>query len=343
MRRESGPLVALLAICAMLQPLDARASSIELKTALQQLLATLPGEYDSEPQRFFEAEYKTPPNEQHARVYRAFTRIDAPDVGAHVLVGVGYDGDKYGTFKDDEFRVWTLEVDDARHAVRMTPWKFRNPADYVAIAGDAGKLKGLQRAALMPATGPSGCTLYWRVLGDQLRGQTEAGECQVAASQGKPALTYSREWLLNQDELWINVAARSASGKLVEGRADQTHWRLGKARSFECFYAYRPGGGAAPNVQNGIRMHDRGDVYQFKLGDGEGSRDAFIMLIRGMWPSNSGRNYLDLLRLQVFEGRPKDEPDALKLIGTSIGSVATDRVGFASQSLSARCKLAQPN
>ena len=77
----------------------------------------------------------------------------------------------------------------------------------------------------------------------------------------------------------------------------------------------------------------------FELKDGEQTTPAFIELIRGMWPSNSGRNYTDLLRMRVYAGRPEDDPKSLKLIGNSIGSAATDRVGFSSQTLSARCKL----
>jgi len=329
----------LLAICAMSSPAIVGAASIEVKTALQQLMDMLPGEYDSEPQRFFEAEYKTPVNEQHARMYRAFTLIDAPEIGPHVLVGVGYEGDKYGTFKDSEFLVWTLATDDATRAVRMTPWQFKRPADFAAFATDASKLKGLPKAAVMPATGARGCAMLWQPLNGQLRGRSETGACREAAAGGKPAQTFDREWLLNADELWINFAGRDAKGNLLTGRVDQTPWRFGKARPFECFYTYRSGAGAKPQSVNGFRMHDRGDLYRFELKDGEQTTPAFIELIRGMWPSNSGRNYTDLLRMRVYAGRPEDDPKSLKLIGNSIGSAATDRVGFSSQTLSARCKL----
>ncbi len=342
MRRQSRLSAWVLAAAAVGCVSSAGAASIEVKTALQQLLATLPGEYDSEPQRFFEAEYKTPESERHGRVHRVFTRIEAPLMGPNVLVAVGHTGGKDGVLDASELLVWTLEMDDANRAVRMTPWQFRNPADYAAIATDADKLKGLAPAALEPAGAARACPMLWQPLNGQLRGRTIGDVCRTAARSGERAQSFEREWLLNEDELWINVAGRDAKGKILTGRQDQTPWRLGKARSFECFYSYRPTGGAAVQTKNGFRMHDRGDVFRFELGEGAAAQPAFIELIRGVWPSNSGRNYTDLLRMRVYAGRPEDPEQSLRLIGNSIGSAATDRVGFASETLSARCKLIPP-
>ena len=328
--------VAAVALQAM--PAAATNSPIELKTALAQLMAGLPGEYDSEPQRFFEAEYKTPPAEQHQRVYRAFTRIDAPEVGANVLVATVHASDKYSKFDLAEFLVWTLAVDETRKAVRMSPRRFRDHEKYQAIATDAAKLKGLAAAELVPASGAAGCDIYWRLIGTQLRGQTDPGTCRTTLQRLKVDAVFDWEWLFNDEELWITFAGRDAAGKLLMGRTDQTHWRLMKARTFECFVAYRPEGGP-DQVLNGLSMHDRGDVLRVELKDGAVTRLAFLELIRGVWPSNSGRNYLDLLRFTFYEGRPEDPPESRKLLGNATGSAATDRAGFTIGNLSARCKL----
>jgi len=319
-------------------PAAATNSPIELKTALARLMASLPGEYDSEPQRFFEAEYKTPPDQQHVRVYRRFTRIEAPDVGAHVLVATVHGGDKYAAFDLAEFQVWTVTVDETRRAVRMSPRRFRDPAKYQAIATDATKLAGLAASELLPATGAAGCDLYWRLIGTQLRGRNDPGTCRTRLRRQALEATFEREWLLNDEELWITFAGREAGGRLVMGRADQTHWRLMKARTFECFVAYRPQDGSE-QVLNGLSMHDRGDVLRLELKDGAVTRPVYLELIRGVWPSNSGRNYLDLLRFSLYEGRPEDPPETRKLLGNATGSAATDRAGFTIGNLSSRCKL----
>jgi len=326
------------ALLACASPAAATNSAIELKAALKDLMAKLPGEYDNEPQRFFEAEYKTPKEQQHQRVYRAFTRIDAPEVGENVIVATVHAGDKYSKFDEAEFQVWTLAVDEARQAVRMSPRKFKEPAKFIPIATDAAKLKGLAAGELIPARGAAGCDILWRLHGSQLRGRTDPGACATTLTRLQTQATFNWEWLLNDDELWITFDGRDLSGKLVMGRADQTHWRLGKAKHYECFLTYRPAIGE-PQVNNGFMMHDRGDIHRLELKDGKKTRPIFIELIRGMWPSNSGRNYLELLRMQVYDGTPEAVSDD-SLIGNATGSAATDRVGFTSQNLSGRCKLA---
>ena len=320
-------------------PASATNSAIELKTVLKDLMAQLPGEYDSEPQRFFEAEYKTPKDQQHQRIYRAFTKIEAPDVGANVIVATVHVSDKYSKFDETEFQVWTLTVDEARKVVRMSPRKFKEPAKYTAIATDPAKMKGLLGAELIPAKGAAGCDILWRLHGTQLLGRTEPGTCTTVMTRSNTDAVFNWEWLLNDEELWITFDGRDPSGKLIMGRPDQTHWRLGKARNFECFLTYRPKGGE-PQVHNGFIMHDRGDLHRLELTEGKKTKPVFIELIRGLWPSNSGRNYLDLLRMQVYEGKPEDAPETWKLIGNATGSAETDRAGFTTQDLSGRCKLA---
>ncbi len=336
-RAHACAMLATLAV-PLAMPAAATNSPIELKTALARLMTGLPGEYDSEPQRFFEAEYKTPPERQHQRVYRRFTRIDAPDIGANVLVATVHGGDKYSKFDTAEFQVWTLTVDEARRAVRMSPRRFRDTEKYQPIATDAARLKGLAASELVPASGAAGCDIYWRLIGTQLRGRTDPGTCRTKLQRLGVDASFDWDWLFNEEELWITFAGRDASGRMVMGRPDQTHWRLMKARTFECFVAYRPEGGP-DQVLNGLAMHDRGDVLRVELKDGGVTRPAFLELIRGVWPSNSGRNYLDLLRFSMYEGRPEDPSATRKMLGNATGSAATDRAGFTIGNLSARCKL----
>lgn len=338
-RRWHGWMLALVAL-SMPGLAAATNSPIELKTALKSLMAWLPGEFDSEPQRFFETEYKTPADLVHRRVFRAYTRIQAPQLGENLLVAQVRDGGKDGRFDEMEFQLWTLSVDSTRRVVRMWPRRFKDPARFRDHAGDPAAFNGLSDADLLPAQGAAGCEILWRLNVHQLRGTTVPGACSGAVAAGRPSLQWEWEYLLDAEELWINFAGRDSTGRIAFGRADQTHWRLGKARDFECFLVYRPGQGEEQGDKR-FHLNDRGEVRRFELKDGRGSRPVFMTLIRGMWPSNSGRNYLDLLRLQVYEGRPEEAPGTWKSIGNSIGSAATDRVGFATPTLTGRCKLAR--
>ncbi|MDX2223573.1 MAG: CpcT/CpeT family chromophore lyase [Rhodospirillaceae bacterium] len=322
---------------SMTVPAQATTSPAELNGVLDRLMADLPGEYDNEPQRFFEAEYKTPKDQQHQRVYRAFTRIDAPDVGEHVIVATVHSGDKYAKFDFAEFQVWTLRVDGKAGVVRMSPRKFKDPEKFQPIATDAAKLNGLKANDLIEAKGAAGCDILWQRLGSQLRGVTEPGACRTTLARIQTEAEFDWEWLMAGEELWITFAGRDAAGKLVMGRPDQTHWRLGKARTFDCELAYRPAQGAAQSFA--FAMHDRGDIHRLTLNDAGADRPAFVELIRGLWPSNSGRNYVDLLRMQVYLGAPEAEPDSWALIGNATGSADTDRAGFKGRRLDGLCQL----
>ena len=345
-QRLRATLVAGCALAAAFQGLahsttvEATNSPIELKTALKTLMTWLPGQFDSEPQRFFEEEYKTPKDLVHGRVYRSFTRIDAPELGENVLVAaVRYGGDD-GRSDPGEFQVWTVAIDKDRAAIRMSPRRFKDPKPFEDSARDASKFKGLHADALAPPQGASGCDLLFRLRGIQLVGETEPGVCSSVSVETKTRLVWEWEWTLNAEELWISFAGRDANGKIASGRPDQTPWRLGKARDMECFISYRPDPKGPAQGQNGFTMHDRGDVTLFDFKDEHGAPKPMMMtLTRGMWPSNSGRNYVDLLRLEVYEGTPATPVAGRQFVASSHGSATTDRVAFALPTITGRCKV----
>jgi len=315
-------------------------SPIELRTTLATLMERLPGRFDNAAQLFFERETKTPEAEQHGRVFRSFLRIDAPALGSNVLVAqVRYGGDT-GRFDDAEFQVWTLEVDTDRKAVRMSPRRFRNPAPYQGRALDPATFRGLGPADLLPATGAAGCELYWRKYGQDLRAVTEPAECRRRSTSLKRDLAWSWEMILTESELWVNVAGEDDQGRIVSGRPDQVHWRLGKAREFECLLGYRPPDGGPPQINNGPHIHDRGGVLEWTT-KGPSPRTFHYELLRGMWPSNSGRNFEDLLRISLYEVDARDST-ARRLIGVGWASAASDRASMANDTYNARCKLFDP-
>jgi hypothetical protein len=330
---------ALLAALLMASPAAATNSPIELKSVLARLMDTLPGQFDNAAQLYFEEDSKTPKELLHGRVYRSFTRIDAPDIGANVLVATVRYGGKDGQFDGSEFQVWTLSVDAERKAVKMSPRRFKDPAKYIDIARDADKLKGLTSADLVAPSGAAGCDVFWRVYGTDLRGVTEPGACSSMSSTLKVPLNWEWEYILTADEMWLSFAGRDGTGKIVSGRPDQVHWRLGKARDMECLFGYRPEKGE-PQVNNGPRMHDRGDVYVWQT-KAPNQRQFYYTLLRGIWPSNSGRNYEDLMRISMYEGDPA-KPDKAKFLGMGWASGASDRASFGDGMYSARCKVFDP-
>lgn len=319
-------------------PALATNSPIELRTQAQRLVDLLTGEFDSEPQRFFEQESATPLELIHSRVYRVFTRVSLPALGDQVLFVQVRSGGREGRPDPIETLLWTISVDETRRAIRMSPRAIRDVERYFGAENDPARLATLQPASTAPPGAPGACDIWWRLEGRQLVGRTDPEACRGPLRPGGAVLAWSWEWVLADEELWINFAGRAPDGALAFGRPDQTHWRLGKARRFECFLAYQPQVGER-QVVDGLSLHDRGDVHRWNVRNGERSLPLFLQLNRGMWPSNSGRNYTDLLRLDVYEGRPEDAPEKWIRIGGSIASAASDRAGFMTPELSGRCDL----
>lgn len=334
------PIAILLSLLAT-PPATATNSPIELRTALTTLMERLPGRFDNAAQLFFEQETRTPPAEQHGRVFRSFLRIDAPSIGDDVLVAQVRYGGEAGQFDIAEFQVWTLAVDAERKAVRMAPRRFRDPGRYKDRALDPVAFKDLAPADLLPAEGSAGCDLYWRKYGDDLRAVTNPGECRRRSASLRKDLDWAWEYILTDDELWLNFAGRDEQGRIVSGRPDQVHWRLGRAREFECLLGYRPPDGSAPQVNNGPHIHDRGGVLTWTTR-APAVRSFQYELLRGMWPSSSGRNYEDLLRVSMYEVDPRDSK-ARQLLGVGWASAASDRASMSNGVYNVRCKLFDPS
>ena len=333
-------IIALCALWVLATPALATNSPIELRTVLATLMEQLPGRFDNAAQLFFEQESKVAEKDLHGRVFRSFVRIDAPAIGPNVLVAQVRYGGETGSFDDGEFQVWTLAVDANKKAVKMAAQKFKDPARYKANAFDAAAFKGLTPADLAPAEGAASCPIFWRKYGDDLRGVIAPGDCKRMSSILKAEVEWAWEFILTAEELWITYAGRDAAGKIVSGRPDQAHWRLGKARAFECLLGYRPPNGA-PQVNNGPHIHDRGGVLVWKT-KAPAERTFHYELLRGMWPSNSGRNYEDLIRITMYEGEPADVKGR-KLIGIGWASSESDRASFGDRVHNARCKLFDPS
>lgn len=168
------------------------------------------------------------------------------------------------------------------------------------------------------------CRFIWRQLAAGVRGEFEGGRCRTDAGWRE------EEWVLDGAGLSRRVRVFDTRGRLLEGRADGVAERFSRAHSYECFVALeRPNGERF--VKNPFTMHDGGDVWRF---DPEGQEPPryWLMLRNSLWPSRSGRNFLPLLHLDVFE-EGREMP-----IGAGWAEPKSDRIGFNFIGGSARCK-----
>lgn len=326
-----------LAFLSSAAPAMATNSKPELAKVLEDLMAWLPGEYTSIPQVFLERALGAPPDGEHEIYYRVFAEIDAPHLAEHVIyTQIQLDGDD-GTIFPGQQQVFLVSIDEENSRVSVSGRRIKDPEKYA----DA-HLHPEMWASLEPDPDFGGnCTFNWRRHGNQLRGLLgDHGQCTMVSKRSGQQMTWDAEWILNPEELWIYDNGTLADGTLFAGREDRTHLRMYKATRHECFISFRFPDGAT-QVVNPFFMHDRGDTFTIVTEEAE-PRTLHVEFLNSLWPSNSGRNYVDLMRLTVHDAEPGDFTDE-DVIGFAWAAPGSDRVGFTAEGLSARCKVANPD
>ena len=227
-------------------------------------------------------------------------------------------------------RILVVAADEEALQLRMTMYPLADPGRYVDLQ-DADS--SVQRAVkIETGTMISQCPLQWRREIDQLRGSF-LSECRVTPPNRKQPVFVQVAWSLSAEELWILDRAHDGSGGWVTGRPDGFPLKYYKVRDFECYLAMELGDGERL-VENPFFLHDRGDEAVFMTGVEEPAK-ARVVLRRSMWPSRSGRNFVQLLRIVVYLD------DSAEPAGLGWATPESGRVGFGTGRLQARCKLSE--
>ncbi len=329
-------IIAVIAL-AFAAPAFATNSKPELAKVLEDLMAWLPGEYTSIPQVYLERALGAPPDGEHEIYHRVFAEIEAPHLGEHVIyTQIRLDGDD-GTIFPGQQQVFLISIDEEKRTVAISGRRIKDPENYV----DA-HLHPEMWSSIEPDPDFGGnCTFNWRRHGQQLRGLLgDHGQCTMISKRSGQEMTWDAEWILNPDQLWIYDNGTLADGTLFAGREDRTHLRMSKAQRYECFTSVRYPDGTS-QVFNPFFMHNRGDVFTFETTEPE-PRKLHVEFLTSLWPSNSGRNYVDLMRLTLHDGAPGNYKDE-DVLGFAWAEPTSNRVGFTTEWASARCKLANPD
>lgn len=332
-----GLLAALMMMAAV--PAVARPDP-ELKGVLRDLMAWLPGEYSSLSQVFYESEIGPPPDGLHEELYRVFAKIDAPHLGDNVIYTQIRIGGKDGPIFEGQQVVFIITIDEQRRGVNVSGRRIKDQE----LHQDAHLHPEIWKSIQPDPDFGGNCHFLWRRHGKQLVARLadaiQDDKCTMVSKRSGDQMTWDAEWILNEDALWIHDNGYLKDGSLFSGRADKSYLRMSKTRPYECFASYRPKKGE-PVVNNGFRMHDGGDVYTWTL---KGMKEpVHLELMRGMWPSESGRNYTELLRLEMFQGESDLESrKQRRVLGNGWSSADSDRTAFGNETWSARCKLYDP-
>jgi hypothetical protein len=302
-------------------------SPVELRQDLARLLLWLPGQYDNEPQVFLEQGLGTDADHSHPRRHSLIAAIEAPELGEHVLYWQERAGGKTGAVIRQ--RLLVINGDEETLSLQMTMHPLTDAKGYIDLQDQP---PAVQASVQIEQSTINQCPLLWKREIDQLRGQNDASclDKQWGARQSAMAGT---TWSLSKDELWI--LEQDGSPRQSVEHAGDFSLRYFKTRNFECYLAIELGDDQRL-VENPFFLHDRGDQAVFPTGASEPAQ-ARVVLRRSMWPSRSGRNFVELLRVVLFF----DDSDIPAGMGWA--TPESGRVGFGTERAQARCKLVTSN
>lgn len=266
----------------------------ELESVLADLIAWLPGGWDSYPQVHYERRYRVPVEGEHEHWHHIFQRIDAPQLGDVVFYGQINAGGRDAPLMHRTQILYKVWIDEKRGAVVINGQSPADPEKYVDLHERPELWKDVKWRD------PEGihCDFIWRRSGEQIVGVLDGkvasgrdagpGTCTYMVNNTDVKFLADAEWVLGPDVLWdydINLIA----GHQFVGRKDRTHIRMYRARGYDCRI----------EDEKGVRTwkaHDRGAKVAVSA---KGGRTLQLMLLRAPMPDRDGHGMHDRLRLLV--------------------------------------------
>ncbi len=309
--KQLSAALALLLVTLTAPAAHATNSGPELQGVLRDLLAWWPGEYDTQPQVQLERSLGAPPDGEHDRQYREFTRVDVPHLGQNVIYGEVRSGGPDGALIKGQQVMYIITIDSVRQVVNVTGRRIKGGPEFERVYRDPEKLR---RVELDPAYGGN-CDFRFRRYGPVLRGvlANSGGDnraCTMVSRNSGQTMTWDADWMIGPDELWVfdngyllDPARPTQPGRLFSGREDMTHERLYRIRRFSCRSeapgpaagTARAAGSAAPVL--GDRVSDRGGEFVVSLPTQPGLR---ARLQRAPLPTGSPAVLEDALSLELL-------------------------------------------
>jgi hypothetical protein len=269
---------------------------------------------------FLEQGLGTAPDGWHPRRHSLIAAIETPELGEHVFYWQERADGKTGPVLRQ--RLLVISADEQALGLQMALYPLVDPERHIDLQDQPSDVQGRVEVKRDTMTQ---CMLTWKREIGQLRGYSNE-PCQFMQPNRKPPLPADITWSLSADELWI------LEGETAE--PDLFPIKYFKTRHFECYLSIELGE-EQRFVENPFFLHDRGDHAVFSTGVNEPA-EARVVLRRSMWPSRSGRNFVELLRVILFFDN--NETPA----GMGWATPESGRVGFGTERAQARCKLIEP-
>ncbi len=282
-------------------------SRAELEEVMTDLIAWIPGSWDSFPLIYYENTVAVPEEGDHEHWHRIFERIDAPHIGDVVFYGQINITGRNGDIIPRSQVLYKADIDEELGAVNIIGRPILD-ADLFENLHDRPDLWG-EVQMMDPAA--YNCDWLFRRDGTQIFGVLQGktpdrqkygpGTCAFISTNTDEEFKADAEWVTTPEEIWI-YDNNWMAGMLFLGREDRVHNRLYRARPYACTIKDADG-------TRTVDAHDRGHPIDVKSTDGQGLN---AMLLRALYPTERGSGLDDISRLMVtedIEGQPLAHTD----------------------------------
>jgi hypothetical protein len=264
----------------------------QLEAVMRDLIAWLPGAWDSYPQIYYERTVAMPKGGVHEHWHRTFARIDAPQVGEVVFYGqINADG-RDGPIVAGSQVLYKAVIDEKLGAVNILGQGPADPEKYENLH----ERPELWKEVRMREPEALNCDFIWRRDGNQLFGVLQGntpekqkygpGTCAFISKRTDAEFRADAEWVLTPDQLWLYDNNWMAD-MLFLGREDRTHIKLYRSTPYDCRITDAAG-------TREVKGYDRGYKTAVTAKDG---RTFDLMLLRAEYPAEVG--VTDRLRLML--------------------------------------------
>jgi hypothetical protein len=267
---------------------------MELEAVMEDLIAWLPGEWNSAPQIEYERTVRVPVEGEHDHWHRSFARIQAPQIGEVVFYGQINVEHRDGALVPGSQILYKAWIDEQRGVVVINGQGPAEPEKYV----DLHKHPQLWNQVKMRDPDAVRCDFIWRRDADQIVGvldgkNTETrkhgpGTCSYISARTGKEFYADAEWVLTPETLWL-YDINTMGGRVFIGREDRTHVRLQRARDYRC--RVRDAAGSRT-----LEAYDRGFSAEVTARDGGKLQ---VRLLRAHYAAADQYGLDDRLRLTI--------------------------------------------
>jgi hypothetical protein len=299
----------------------------QLEQVLQDIIAWLPGAWDSYPQIYYEKNVTMPKGGPHEYWHRTFARINAPQIGDVVFYGqINADG-RDGPIIAGSQVLYKVYIDEKLGAVNVLGQGPLNPDQFENLHERPelwSKVQMRDPAAL-------NCDWLWRRDGRQVVGVLQGntlekqkhgpGTCSFISKRSDAEFRADAEWVLAEDILWLYDNNWMAD-QLFLGREDRTHTKLYRSTPYDCRLK-------DANGTKTVKGYDRG--YKMPLTTKDG-RTVEAMLLRAEYPADIGlKDQMKLIisdasgvALSTMEAAPRANKISATAVGIEVSCAKSD-------------------